>query len=66
MIVSVHFRTEDLNLEQVFVSGWGFLMDKQCTTIDQGPAIYAVSGYDCSLLWLAYGRWTAQILGKKM
>jgi hypothetical protein len=30
-------------MEKVYVSGWGFLMDKKCTTLGQGPSIYSVS-----------------------
>jgi hypothetical protein len=33
---------EDLDQEKAYVSGWGFLMDKKCTTVGQGPAIYTV------------------------
>jgi hypothetical protein len=31
-----------LDLDKVYVSGWGFLMDKKCSTSDQGPAIFSV------------------------
>ncbi len=42
--VKVSFKSfEDLNLEKVYVSGWGFLLDKKCTTVGQGPAVYSVS-----------------------